>query len=232
MQVLCFHHITPSPASEFDVTPGQLRDIVRLLREKGTRIVPPSSAPTHRAAEIGAPADRQEDEVAILFDDGYASTLGFALPLMEELEAVFGMAVVPGLLQETERPSYLPHSSVEFTTAEGVRRWLDSGGELIGHSFSHVKMTALATSSVRFELERELEAYEALNLPVPNQFAYPFGASDPRVRREVAAHYTSAFATGGGDGSAFDLHRITFRQWKVPKLMALDWAFLARPEND
>lgn len=221
MPILCFHHIGPGGA-EFDVTPEELADLLEHLVAAGTEIVPPSVAPSG-----------SDDRVSFIFDDGYASTLEHALPLMEKFGVSFGMAVVPGLLSDEERPSWLPHSSTEFTTVKGVRNWLEAGGELLGHSYSHVKLTALATSTVRFELTRELDAYRGMGVPRPQSFAYPFGDQDDRVRAVVAeAGYRTAFGTGSGDGSPFNLHRITFRRWKLGPILERNWPYLVEEEND
>jgi peptidoglycan/xylan/chitin deacetylase (PgdA/CDA1 family) len=221
MHVLCLHHVSTSPGTEFDIHPDLLEDLLLRMRQAGLGIVAPSAAPND--------ADGQ---VAVIFDDGYASTLEFGIPLMDRIGVPFGMATVPGLLSAAERPSYLPFGSLEFVSSAGIKRWLSAGGELLSHSFSHVKMTALATTTIRTEIENELAAYDAMGVPRPGMFAYPFGESDLRVRGEVAAHYRAAFSTGSGTGSVFDIHRITFRSWKYPYLMRLDWPFLEREEND
>ncbi|MEO3930671.1 polysaccharide deacetylase family protein [Micromonosporaceae bacterium B7E4] len=229
MHVVAFHHITPQPQNQFDVTPSALEAFVRAVLDGGCRIVPPSNA--LRLVEDDRP-DRSEDTVALIFDDGYHSTMAYALPLMSRYGVGFGMAPVPGAMRAAERPTYFAHDSTEFVTPEQLATWLDAGGELLGHSYSHVAMHALSTSTLEFELDRELAAYREFGLTPPTMFVYPFGATDDRVTRAVGKRYRLAFATGDGRPASpryrFDIHRITYRTHKTEQLLRLEWAALER----
>lgn len=230
MHVIAFHHITPQPQSVYDVTPDALEAFVRAVLDGGCRIVPPSS--TLRLVEQNGPDDSAgtEDAVALIFDDGYRSTVDHALPLMSRYGVGFGMAPVPGAMQAAERPSFFAHTSTEFVTPAQLTTWLDAGGELLGHSYSHVAMPALSTSTLEFELDSELAAYGRFGLAPPAMFAYPFGATDDRVRRAVGERYRLAFATGDGKPASpehrFHIHRITYRARKAEQLLRLGWSTL------
>jgi peptidoglycan/xylan/chitin deacetylase (PgdA/CDA1 family) len=228
VHIFAFHHITPQPRSQFDVTPKVLAELLARLRASGVRI----AAPREVLGLLGAhatPADPEASAV-IVFDDGYRSTLEHAMPLMREHAVVFGMAPVLATMLDGERPTRFAHSSTEFIDQHGLQTWLAAGGELIGHSYSHLALDTVATSTIEFELDRELAAYRALDIPAPVMFAYPFGASDARVRRLVARHYQAALATGDGRRacaeSRYELHRITFRTQRIEALARLDWAVL------
>lgn len=231
MHAIAFHHITDQPVSPFDVTPEWLDGFVSAVLDSGGSIVPPSHA---LSLLDGEPPD--DDAVALIFDDGYVSTMTHALPLMRRHRVCFGMAPVPGTMQSDERPSRIPHSSLEFVEPQDLERWRAAGGELLGHSYSHADLTTLATSTLRHDLDNELAAYERFGLEPPTMFAHPFGAHDERVRQAVAERYLLAFATGDGHRAAerhrFELHRITYRHRKSGRLLRGEWAGLEEASDD
>lgn len=233
MHSVCFHHITKRPSSEFDITPKGLEHFVRTALGLGVTFVAPSvlvDSALSPGIELG------EDAVCVVFDDGYRSILEHAAPLMDELGVVFGMATTTGLLVDRERPSSMPHSSHDFLSMAALREWTSAGGELLGHSHSHIALDKLATATIAHELDAELAVYVEHEIPAPDLFVYPFGARDDRVRAAVTARYRAAFATGSGSppspDSRFDIHRVTFRQRKLARLLRLDWKTLEEAADD
>ncbi|WP_411076098.1 polysaccharide deacetylase family protein [Streptomyces sp. cmx-4-7] len=233
MHSVCFHHVDEDPNSEFDVTPAELQRFVRTALDHGATFVAPSALVDSATNTETATA---EGAVCVIFDDGYRSILEYAAPLMSELGVVFGMAATTGLLIDGERPTSMSHSSSDFLTMAALRDWTAAGGELLGHSHSHIALDKLATATIAHELDTELAAYAEHGIPAPDLFAYPFGARDNRARTAVAARYRAAFATGSGappsPGSRFDIHRVTFRRRKLLRLLCLDWKTLEDPTDD
>lgn len=233
MHSVCFHHIDEDPASEFDVTPADLERFIRTVTDSGAVFISPSTlVGSLTEPHIRAP----DDAVCLIFDDGYRSTLEYAAPLMADLGIAFGIAPTTGLLIDDQRPSAMPHSSRDFLGVDDLKLWTAAGGEILGHSHSHIALNALATSTIEYELETELAAYAEHGVPAPDLFVYPFGAHDERARRAVSARYRAAFATGSGSPPGpdhrFDIHRVTFRQRKLPRLLRLDWATLELRSDD
>ncbi|MEE4488999.1 polysaccharide deacetylase family protein [Streptomyces sp. BE230] len=227
MHGICFHHIDEDLGSEYDVAPTDLERFVRAVVDGGAVFLKPSTL----AESFADPRIRlAEDAVCLIFDDGYRSTLEFAAPLMAKLGVVFGLAPATALLLDDQRPLAAPEGSRGFLSVDDLKLWTAVGGEILGHSHSHVALSALATSTVEHELDTELAIYAEHGLPAPELFVYPFGAHDERVRRAVAARYRGAFAgdcgSVAGPDHRFDLHRVTFRQKLLPGLLRLDWASL------
>ncbi|MFF5176146.1 polysaccharide deacetylase family protein [Micromonospora sp. NPDC000089] len=198
MLTLCLHDITESPAGEFDIRPDELSGIVEAVAAHGLPMLSPSHVTEAARSELDPPG------VCLIFDDGYRSTLEHAGPLMARYDWAFGLAAVPGHLISGD-PSYL--------TPQDVGTWLALGGELLGHTYSHADLPALAEpASVDDELDRELRFYAAERLPRPAAFCYPYGRSSPAVEEQVGRRYGAAFRTGDGDGRALNIRRLTYRR--------------------
>ncbi|MCU0820470.1 MAG: polysaccharide deacetylase family protein [Beijerinckiaceae bacterium] len=94
--ILTFHHVRLATDREFsenrllEVTPSFLESVLRLLRELDYDIVPMDAVPARLSSGQG------RRFAAITFDDGYADTRDYALPILKRFEAPFTVYVVPG----------------------------------------------------------------------------------------------------------------------------------------
>jgi len=122
----------------------------------------------------------------ITFDDGYADFYTEALPILERFGFAATVFVTTGWLADAGphaagRPldRTLTWSQVKEAAAHGV--------ELAGHSHSHPQLDQIDGATLREELGRNKALLEdELGRPVTTM-AYPYGYSNARVRRAVAA---------------------------------------------
>jgi peptidoglycan/xylan/chitin deacetylase (PgdA/CDA1 family) len=153
--VVLYHGVSRLPRSPLEVSLGRLERQVHALLERGYTI-----ETVTRALEA---KERGERIVAITFDDGDASIVDLALPLLDSFGA--------------RATAFLP--SAEPRRLD-VRPLLDNGWEIGSHGHRHVELTSLTTT----ELERELSASReaiAAECGACTSIAYPYSAVDIRV---------------------------------------------------
>lgn len=95
--ILTFHHVRLATDREFsenrllEVTPSFLENVLRLLRDLDYDLIPLDEVPVRLADEHDA-----RRFAVLTFDDGYADTRDYALPILKRYDAPFTMFVVPG----------------------------------------------------------------------------------------------------------------------------------------
>jgi len=189
LQVLLYHglyrdraEIAGKPAREY-LAVEDFRSQVLWLREAGFTFLP-----LRECRLRSERADLPPRTVCLTFDDGKASDLHLAAPVLAEQDARATFFIIPGWLGRRN-----------ILTADGVRELFDGGFEIGAHSLSHPFLTSLREE----ELQREIRApkgylEDLLGHPVES-FSYPFGDSDKRVRNAVAsAGYRVACGTQRG----------------------------------
>jgi peptidoglycan/xylan/chitin deacetylase (PgdA/CDA1 family) len=191
LPVLTFHAIHEM-ATPVAVDLPTFRGIVRRLASAGWRTVSAGDALAFARGEKTLP-DRS---LLVTFDDGYASVLEQAAPILRE--AGFGALIflTTGLLG---RPTIFPGDSL--CPAERALGWDDarelvrSGFEIGSHAETHSDLRALDDAALVRELSgSRAELEQKLSTPV-RVHAYPFGACDARVAAACARVYDGAFST-------------------------------------
>lgn len=152
--------------------------------------------------------------VLVTFDDGYAGVHRHALPVLAGHGFPATLFVSTGWLRGPYDTGGAPDTMLDW---HQVRELADAGVEIGGHSHSHPQLDQLDDDALRFELTRcrDLVAGELGALPM--SFAYPYGYSSRRVRREVrAAGFAQALAVGNGLArprqGPYALRRVTVRR--------------------
>lgn len=170
--------------------------------------------------------------VAVVFDDALVGVHHLAVP---ELAARgWPSTVLPVVDQMGRDPAWWPGSQRTMTwpeLAEAVR----NGVDIAAHGTTHACLPCLADGPLAEELVRSRgRLTEVLGTEV-NQFAYPYGHHDGRVRDAVrAASYTTGYTFLNGrvmlGGDSLLLPRLTMhQQLTAPKLahqlsrLASDW---------
>lgn len=204
---LMYHEIEQPGRALASREPGYVRYVVgeadfraqlHALRSGGFRGL---SVGQHLAATGSA-----EKQVVITFDDGCASDLLTAAPLLAE--AGFGATfyVVTGFLG---RPGFL--------TEAQVRELAGAGFEIGSHSVSHRYLSELPEGELRKELAESRERLEQITGTAVEHFSCPGGRWDPRVSElarevEYRSLATSRIGANGPAADRFQLARVAVRQ--------------------
>lgn len=189
--VLALHRVDDPAPFTYSPTAAQLATIVASLRDLGYRLVTVSDLIAGMAAAEG-PAPRL---AAVTFDDGDASVVRSALPVLRDLGAP---ATVFVLTDRLDRPGSL--------TRADLRLLADEGWEIGSHGAGHVYLPDLTPASARRDLAAAAAELDASVGPAPRCFAYPFGGHDARVRALAAELHACAVTTAPGIvGPASDL---------------------------
>lgn len=193
--VLCYHALSATWPAELSVTPDALARQLEMLAKRGY------VGTTFSAAALGRAPGRKA--VAITFDDGYASTLRLAAPILERFGmpgTVFvptdhiggGPMQWPGIEQwvGTEHEQELqPLSWDEVRTLAGA------GWEVGSHTRSHPRLPEVEDEQLSDELAGSRNTCEEmLDMPC-RSIAYPYGDHDSRVVAATGAAGYAAAAT-------------------------------------
>ena len=225
--ILTYHslHTNGSPVS---VPPAALRQHLRRLRDAGCIVLPLSEA-IERAAELEPAGARL---VALTFDDGYATVLEHAVPLL----AGYGWrGTVFPVTDYVGRHNRWPSQPANISAA-GLLGWSElrelasAGWEVGAHSRTHPDLTSLDNRGLADEVRGARAILEDhLGLAV-KAFAYPYGRHDQRVRACVeqayAAACTTAMRVADDFGDRYTLGRIDawyFSQPRFAEFLASPW---------
>ncbi len=207
--VLCYHAVSEDWDVPLAVTASQLAGQLELLAGRGYRAV------TFHEAVTVPPSG---PTLAITFDDGFASVLEIAFPLISSLGLVATIFVVTDFV-DAARPLEWPGIERRSADRREVRglSWAelgqlaDAGWEIGSHTRTHPRLTELDDKALAAELRGSREACErALGRPC-RSLTYPFGDVDARVVAAAgAAGYEAAgtLPTGVVTGSALDWPRV------------------------
>ncbi len=137
--------------------------------------------------------DAARINVLVTFDDGYASWVDVAAPILKKYACTALFFVSSGLLQgahdahmtETFMRTHLRISPKLPLSWEGARTLLREGHSLGGHAATHADLTRSTRDERVFEIANDKVAIEVASGQMLTDFAYPFGTVH-HVNREVA----------------------------------------------
>ena len=140
--------------------------------------------------------------VTITFDDGCATDLTTAAPLLRELGFNATFYVTVGFL---DRPGYLSRAQ--------LRELSELGAEIGSHSMTHAYLTDLDGEQLAYEIGGSKQELEQMTGRPVRHFSCPGGRSDARVARAaLEAGYrsvaTSRCTTNSPSASPFALGRV------------------------
>jgi peptidoglycan/xylan/chitin deacetylase (PgdA/CDA1 family) len=159
---LVYHRVQDSPLDDFrTVTPEDLLNHTRTVREKGVPIIDPK--------QLGAGAVPQRG-VVFTFDDGTTDHARVVAPLLERLGIPALFYVPTGRL---DAPGYATHAEVAQ---------LHEAGHTIGsHAHTHRPLPRLDRAGVQAELANSAEILWEMFGTKPVHFAPPGGLYDSTV---------------------------------------------------
>lgn len=233
--VLCYHDVVLGPGDrgaelDLNVTAGQLRQHLLLLRRLGYRVVPLGEITARVLA--GRPT---AGLAAVTFDDALAGVHHHGLPVLLELG-------VPATLFTVSTLWGSPPPWWEGSGPTMTRRQLEEcrahGLELAAHTRTHASLPTLTRPGVvdgaarlREEVSGSRAEIEQLVGHPVEVFAYPFGHHDERVRDAVReAGFTAAytFLNGRVEGAEDPLRLPRFTMGRHHDRVRLAY-HLARP---
>ena len=119
-------------------------------------------------------------KVSITFDDGFASTYRYALPVLNRYNLAGTVYVVTGDI------GY----SGFMTWNQVLKLQNNHGWEIGGHTAEHLELPELDSNEIAFEVNSSLDTLLEHGLDTVS-FASPYGAYDNRVLTEVLKRYNS-----------------------------------------
>jgi peptidoglycan/xylan/chitin deacetylase (PgdA/CDA1 family) len=211
--ILTYHSIDNS-GSVISVAPELFRRHVYALIASGVPVVPLS--------EIRA----RTGSLALTFDDGFRNFAEHALPVLERYHLPATVFVVSGYCggcNDWSQPRGIQIPTLPLMDWAQLQEVVRRGVTLGAHTVTHPVLTGLPDSQILRELQDcRSEVEDRTGTPVES-FAYPYGASDHRVRALARRDFTIAcgaslrFVNGRSEPS--DLPRLDAYYLKEPWLV-------------
>jgi peptidoglycan/xylan/chitin deacetylase (PgdA/CDA1 family) len=175
------------------------------------------------AGEWRAAASTPLHSLLITFDDGFASVLEHAAPVMSRLGFRATVFVISGGVGRrtrwTSRGAAMPEAELMDTSQ--LRELLALGWEVGAHSVTHRFLPDLSADQVALEVSKSKADLEGWLDAGVSSFAYPYGAWSPSALDAVRqAGYETAWTTRPGHVRAEDL----FLQPRVVLSRRAHWA--------
>jgi peptidoglycan/xylan/chitin deacetylase (PgdA/CDA1 family) len=196
------------------------------------------ATPLSLVQALGTKVDK-DLEIAVTFDDGYATVKDRALPIMNALgltATVFLNTSFIGTVGRTASdPAAGHYPDQEFMSWQDVDELLERGWIVGSHGARHLDLVRQSDATVREELLTSKRDIERISAGAYLYFAYTNGRSSARVRRLVAeSGYRWGLSTIHGDvradGEAFAVPRINIdARYSMDDFQAIlkgDWDYL------
>jgi peptidoglycan/xylan/chitin deacetylase (PgdA/CDA1 family) len=178
-RILAYHSVGTPQWGVNDVSPARFRRHLEIALAGGYKFVHPD-----QIARTGG----RPDELAVSFDDGLASVLENAAPILRELGIPWSMFIVSDWA-EAGHPSYDRDLLMDWRQVERLAAY---GATIGSHSVTHRNFGHLSPSEAAEELFASREVIERRVGIKPITFAIPFGQS----RDWTAAAAAAALAAG------------------------------------
>lgn len=191
--VLCYHAFSPGWPADLSVRPSAFQAHIERLERAGYRGVTFTEAVQHRA---------RGKQVAITFDDAFASVVSVAKPALDALGWPGTVYAVTDFAA-TGRPLHWegvghwadgPHADeLASLDWDGLRDLRAQGWEVGSHTVTHPHLTTISDAQLADELTRSRDEVAAALGETCHSVAYPYGDVDARV---VAAAGAAGYTTG------------------------------------
>jgi peptidoglycan/xylan/chitin deacetylase (PgdA/CDA1 family) len=220
--IVTYHAVEPGPAP-LCIDPGLFKEHLDWLSASGARMMTVSELGT--ALERG---DAPPGAVALTFDDGFASVVDEAAPLLVERGLVATVFCVSGHLgRRNDWATQPPGAPLRpLARARELRSLARAGFEIGSHGWDHAPLTGASESLARRELLDSKDALEhAIQAPV-GSFAYPYGAApspaaEALVRRAYLAACTTSLGMARTGSDPFALPRVDCHYLRRPAMLRL-----------
>jgi len=193
MSILCYHAVQPGWTAPMSIEPEAFAAHAAWLAHR-RRVVP-----LHLAiGRLGRTGRLPAREVALTFDDGFASVHEHALPVLTRYRLPATVFLVARTLVDDRPVDWVdkpPPSPPAVLDREQIREMQEAGVTFESHSWRHADLTTLGFAACVDDLRHSRELLESvLGRPV-RLLAYPRGRHDADVRLAAErAGYDYAFA--------------------------------------
>ena len=163
----------------------------------------------------------------VTFDDAYIDLLGEAAPLLRERGVPAVVFAVSGLTGDTNSwDTGIGASEQHLLDAGGLREVAAQGIEVGSHGDTHRSLPRLGPEELKAEAEGSANRIEALGLPRPRVFAYPYGEHDAAAAAAIReAGYLAAFTVSPGlverGADPYSLPRVQVLAGDTPRRLRL-----------
>ncbi|OGT36791.1 MAG: hypothetical protein A3F12_00725 [Gammaproteobacteria bacterium RIFCSPHIGHO2_12_FULL_38_14] len=137
--------------------------------------------------------NKNKPEVAITFDDGYASLYQTAFPILQSKNITATVYLSAGCISDSDSKrqqsnQLLGHYLGEtFLIWDEVRLLEKNGWEIGSHGVNHIDLTMQSNATIKTELNLSKEKIENKLGKICRHFAYTFAKHDKKIRNEVAS---------------------------------------------
>jgi peptidoglycan/xylan/chitin deacetylase (PgdA/CDA1 family) len=170
---------------------------------------------------------------AVTFDDGYASVVERALPVLTELKVPATVYAIAGRIGANNdwAGQWRSVPLMQLADARGLRMLAEAGVTIGAHTVTHPVLPALPADQARQEIQESGDRLEQVLGTQVRHFAYPYGAYGPRERELARERYDTASiaapgkATRGSD--RYGLPRLDAHDLRVAlRLGVASWSAL------
>jgi peptidoglycan/xylan/chitin deacetylase (PgdA/CDA1 family)/ubiquinone/menaquinone biosynthesis C-methylase UbiE len=186
LPILMYHRVTAEGAPElarYRVSPDAFDEQLRYLRESGYRSV--SLEELREAMHHRRPLPGRR--VLLTFDDAYEDFLEEAWPCLRRHGFGAVLFVVTERVGGTAEWDRELGEQARLLGWEQLRRLLEEGVEIGGHSATHPRLTALPPGGMVAEAARSRAAIAEQLGVIAEAFAYPYGDHDAVVEHLIGA---------------------------------------------
>jgi peptidoglycan/xylan/chitin deacetylase (PgdA/CDA1 family) len=174
--IFMFHRVNFLPAAanwpQLYVAPTAFSEAVSTLKRRGAQSLHLDEVLTQT----------QSNGFVLTFDDGFASALEHAGPLLASLGfRAINFLVADRLGMRNEWDVGVDHTMEPLMDAEQVRDWLSLGHDIGAHTLTHPHLDQISLEQAREEISASKKKLEDAFGREVRHFAYPYGGLTPAV---------------------------------------------------
>lgn len=207
VHVLCYHNIVPTTQNDYDTSVGDFAAQLQTLQRGGYKTITATQLADYLENQKDIPAK----SVLITFDDGRASVLQTAKPMLDKLGFTATVFLITGSVGAKGSLSW-----------SDVKALTDAGYEIGSHTVTHLNLTRVPAGyslaeqqqKARREIEDSATAITQKTGKPPVALAYPFGNYDNfdmRACREAGYRLAFSIDPGAVDNQS--------NVWALPRKM-------------
>lgn len=209
--ILMYHAVGPvrHDPNRLCVTPARFAGQMDWLRRRGLRGVDVGTLMAARRADRDDRGGRARRMVGLTFDDGYASVLDYAVPVLREHGFTATAFVLTGRFGGAN--DWDEGTPWPLLSRSGVAELAAAGMEIGSHGATHAALAGASPETLAAEVADSRAVLRELTGQPVRGFAYPYGAMDQRAMDAVAGAgygYACAVRPAGRRPGPYALPRI------------------------